>query len=72
MPSFAKKCWARSSIPFWQKTTLAPAALTFMTMSFSILSSSAMNWDSWLGSVIWILASISVFLTSNGASIRAI
>ena len=43
-----------------------------MTMSFSIFSSSAMNWDSWLGSVIWILASISVFLTSKGASIRAI
>ncbi len=36
IPSFARKCCAMSSMPFWQKTTSAPAALIFPTISFSI------------------------------------
>src|SRR2546427_277766 len=72
MPAFARKCWARSSIPFWQKRTVAPDFLTWSTIRRRTLSSSARNAWSWLGSVISIFASISVFLTSRAASTIAI
>ncbi len=72
IPSLARKCWARSSMPFWQMTTFAPTDFTFSTILRSIFSSSSRKPCSWVGSVISILASISVFLISIAASIRAI
>src|SRR3989304_4461364 len=72
MPSFARECWARSSIPFWQKMTFAPLFRTVSTIRLSMDSSSSRNAWSWVGSVISIFASISVFLTSRAASTRAI
>ena len=55
-------------MPFWQKTTLAPDFLIFSTISRSMLSSSSRNACICDGSVISILASISVFLISSAAS----
>src|SRR5713226_6339047 len=59
-------------MPFWQNSTLAPLFRTVSTIRFSIDSSSLRNAWSWVGSVISIFASISVFLTSRAASIKAI
>ena len=59
-------------MPFWQKTTFAPAFLTWSTMRRSMFSSSWRKALSWLGSLISIFASISVFLTSSAASRSAI
>src|SRR2546425_131907 len=59
-------------MPFWQKTAVAPLFLTISTIRFNIASSSFRKAWSWVGSVISIFASISVFLTSSAASISAI
>ena len=61
-----------SSIPFWQMSTFAPLFLTFSTIFLIMPSSSSRNACSCVGSCIWILASISVFLTSSAAFTRAI
>ena len=59
-------------MPFWQITTLAPEETTESTMSLSIFSSCSIK--AWIcsGFSISILASISVFLISKAAFIRAI
>src|SRR5213078_2647240 len=59
-------------MPFWQKSTFAPLFRTVSTIRFSIPSSSLRKAWSWVGSVISIFASISVFLTSRAASTKAI
>ncbi|OPX58776.1 MAG: hypothetical protein A4E30_01431 [Methanomassiliicoccales archaeon PtaB.Bin215] len=59
-------------MPFWQNTALAPEALMVATILRSMFSSSSRNACIWVGSVISILASISVFLISNATSSRAI
>src|SRR2546427_38983 len=59
-------------MPFWQNTTVAADFLTVSTIRRSMFSSSERNAWSWLGSVISIFASISVFLTSRATSISAI
>ena len=58
-------------MPFWQMTTLAPEFWILSTSDLRYCSSSSRNCDSMLGSVIWILASTSVFLTSMAELISA-
>src|ERR1041385_1152559 len=59
-------------MPFWVMRTLAPDFCTFVTMSFRVFSSWSRKALSWLGWVISILASTSVFLISRAALTRAI
>src|SRR5688572_15195465 len=59
-------------MPFWVMRTFAPDFWTFVTMSFSVFSSWSRKAESWLGWVISILASTSVFLISRAALTRAI
>ena len=72
MPSFAKKCSAMSSMPFSQKTTLAPAFLTATTISLSIRSSSSKKSFIWSGLSMLIFASNSVFSISSFSLSNAI
>jgi len=39
IPSWARKCWASSSMPFWQKTAVAPAFFSCLTIERSAFSS---------------------------------
>ena len=69
---FARKCWARSSMPFWQNTAFAPLFTTLATICLIIFSSMSRNACIWFGSVICILASVSVSLISREESISSI
>ncbi len=71
-PALARKCWAMSSMPFWQNSTLAPEATTSSTFFFSISLSWSRNALMLSGLLIRISASNSVFFTSRGVSRSAI
>src|SRR2546427_373244 len=72
IPSFARKCWATSSMPFRARTTLAPEFLIFSTIDRRVFSSSSRNICNFAGSRIRISSLTSVFLTSSARLIRAI
>jgi hypothetical protein len=66
IPAFARWCWARSSIPFCEKTTFAPVPMTFSASSRLMRWSASRNACSWPAAVILIVAFDSVFLYSMG------
>ncbi len=72
IPFLAKKCCAKSSIPFWQSITLAPEAVIFFTISLIMRVSWSRKACIWVGSLMRISELISVFSTSSGQSRRAI
>ena len=72
IPPRARKCCARSSMPFWQMNTLAPDLTTFLTMSRSIFSSCFMKASICSGRSMFSFASNSVFSISNEEFNRAI